>query len=117
MDSSEEMISRANLTRFIQFVNKKHGKSISDYPQLYDWSITEISDFWAAMWEFADIIHSKTYDQVVDDPGKMPGAKWFSGAELNFAENLLRYSDDRTALVFKGETKDPVRYPIRICTG
>ncbi|MFH1134794.1 MAG: acetoacetate--CoA ligase [Pseudomonadota bacterium] len=110
---SEEKISRANLTRFMNSVNKKHGLSLTDYPGLFDWSITEIPDFWAAMWDFAEIVHSKPYDRVVDDPNKMPGAKWFSGAELNFAENLLRYRDDRTALIFKGETKAPVRISYR----
>jgi acetoacetyl-CoA synthetase len=57
------------------------------------------------LWEFAKIKSSTPYDQVVDDVGKMPGAKWFSGARLNFAENLLRYKDDETALIFKGEDR------------
>jgi len=58
------------------------------------------------MWEFADIKASKPYDQVIDDVTRMPGAKWFSGARLNFAENLLRYRDDQVALIFKGEDHD-----------
>ena len=66
-------------------------------------------DFWAAMWDFADIKASKSYDTVLDDPGKMPGAKWFVGARLNFAENLLRYRDDQVALVFQGEGQEPVK--------
>ena len=56
-----------------------------------------------------DIKASKKYDKVVDDLSKFPGAEWFPGAELNFAENLLRYRDNRTAFVFKCETKPPVR--------
>ena len=51
------------------------------------------------------MIHSKPYDQVVDDVTKMPGARWFTGAQLNFAENLLRYRDDQIALIFKGEAQ------------
>ncbi|WP_306304118.1 acetoacetate--CoA ligase [Desulfosarcina cetonica] len=62
-----------------------------------------IADFWDLFWNFAGIITSKPYTQVVDDPTKMPGARWFGGAELNFAENLLRYRDDHTALIFQGE--------------
>jgi acetoacetyl-CoA synthetase len=61
------------------------------------------------MWEFAGIIHSAPYQEVVDDPAKMPGARWFSGARLNFAENLLRYRDERTALIFKGEGQSCIR--------
>ena len=55
------------------------------------------------MWEFGEVKASRGYDRVVDDLTKMPGAKWFKGARLNFAENLLRYRDDRPALIFKGE--------------
>ena len=95
--------------RFMQFINSRYHKSFTEYGGLYQWSIDNISDFWASMWEFAEIKTSKPYDQVVDDPAKMPGAKWFSGARLNFAENLLRYRDDRTALIFKGESRDSTR--------
>jgi len=102
---SEDKIQNANLTRFLGYVNGKHGKNLRTYPQLYQWSIESIPDFWARLWEFADIKASRGYDQVVDDVRKMPGAKWFSGARLNFAENLLRYRDDRPAFIFRGETQ------------
>jgi acetoacetyl-CoA synthetase len=105
---SQERILQTNMYRFIQFINARHGKSFSDYPQLYQWSVDNITDFWAAMWDFADIRASRPYTEVIDDVTKMPGAKWFSGARLNFAENLLRYRDDRVALVFKGEDQEAV---------
>jgi acetoacetyl-CoA synthetase len=95
--------------RFMTLVNAKHGKDFSDYEALYQWSVDHIPDFWAAMWEFGGIIASEPYSQVVDDPGRMPGAKWFAGAKLNFAENLLRYRDDQVALIFKGEAQDSVK--------
>jgi acetoacetyl-CoA synthetase len=104
-EPSAERKKQANLTRFIQWVNRKFGKDFKDYPELYEWSIQEIPDFWAAFWEFAGVIASRGYDRVVDDLGKMPGAKWFEGAQLNYAENLLRYRDDRVALIFKGEVQ------------
>jgi acetoacetyl-CoA synthetase len=105
-EPSSERKNQANMTRFIQFVNQKFGKDFKDYPELYAWSIQEIPDFWAAFWEFAGVKASRGYDRVVDDLGKMPGAKWFEGARLNFAENLLRYRDDRVAMIFKGEVQD-----------
>ena len=108
-EPSSERKKQANMTRFIQFVNQKFGKDFKDYPELYEWSIQEIPDFWAAFWEFAGIKASRGYDRVVDDLGKMPGAKWFEGARLNFAENLLRYRDDRVAMIFKGEVQEPRR--------
>jgi acetoacetyl-CoA synthetase len=108
-EPSAERKKQANLTRFLQLVNRKFGKNFNDYPELYEWSITEIPDFWAAFWEFAGVKASRGYDRVVDDLGQMPGAKWFEGARLNFAENLLRYRDDRVALIFKGEVQEPRR--------
>jgi acetoacetyl-CoA synthetase len=105
---SEEKINQTNMYRFMHFINDRHGLNFSEYEPLYRWSIDHISDFWAAMWEFSDIIASRPYDQVIDDLDKMPGAKWFSGARLNFAENLLCYRDDQVALIFKGEAQDAI---------
>ena len=106
---SEETIRNANITRFLNHVNKKQGKKFRTYWDLYQWSIENIPDFWARMWEFADIKASRPYDRVVDDLKVFPGTKWFPGARLNFAENLLRYRDDRLAFIFKGETQKSTR--------
>ena len=100
---SEERIQNTNMYRFMNFVNSKFDRNFTEYDHLYRWSITHIPDFWAATWEFVKIKSTKPYDQVIDDVTKMPGAKWFSGSRLNFAENLLRYRDQQTALVFRGE--------------
>ena len=110
---SEEWIKKANASRFIDSVNGKHDKKLKTFADLYQWSIENTPDFWARMWEFADIKSSRGYDQVVDDLKKMPGAKWFSGARLNFAENLLRYRDDRPAFIFRGETQKSARMTYR----
>jgi acetoacetyl-CoA synthetase len=104
-EPSEERKDQANITRFIGFINGKHGLEIDSYAQLYNWSIENIPDFWAAMWEFGEIKASRGYVEVVNDLNKFPGAKWFSGARLNFAENLLRHRDDHLAFIFKGETQ------------
>ena len=110
---SEERMRNANLTRFIEYVNGKHGKKFKTYPDLYQWSIEDIPSFWARLWEFVDIKASRGYTQVVDDLKKLPGANWFKGARLNFAENLLRYRDDRLAFIFKGETQKYARMTYR----
>jgi acetoacetyl-CoA synthetase len=102
---SEQKIKSTNLYAFMTGINAQYGTDFSDYAALYEWSINNIPEFWAAMWTYADIIASQPYEQVLDDPKKMPGAQWFSGARLNFAENLLRYRDDRKALVFNGESQ------------
>ncbi|SMC22876.1 acetoacetyl-CoA synthetase [Desulfacinum hydrothermale DSM 13146] len=100
---SEERIQNSNMYQFLQYVNERHGQSFRTYEELYQWSVTEIPTFWATFWDYSHILCSRSYDQVVDDVKKLPGARWFEGAQLNFAENLLRYRDDRIALSFKGE--------------
>jgi acetoacetyl-CoA synthetase len=105
---SPEKVAQANLTRFLAFVNREHGLSLQGYDDLYEWSVREIPAFWEAMWRFADIRHSAPYEAVLEDP-VMPGARWFRGARLNFAENLLRHRGDRTALIFVGERGEPER--------
>ena len=104
---SRERINRSKMIRFMEYVNERFGQEFSDYPQLYEWSVQNIPQFWATVWDYMDVIHSRGYDQVVDDPRKMPGATWFSGARLNFAENLLRYRDEELAIVFWGEASQP----------
>lgn len=101
----KDRIETANVTRFIDLANKKYALGISTYFQLYDWSVENLPDFWEAMWEFGGVIASRGYDKVVDNLTKFPGAKWFIGARLNFAENLLRYRDNHVAFVFRGETQ------------
>ncbi|MBF0203504.1 MAG: acetoacetate--CoA ligase [Desulfamplus sp.] len=107
---SEERIKQTNIYRFMQTVNEKYGKTFSDYNELYQWSIDNLEEFWSLMWDFAGIRSSKYFDRVLDDPKKMPGAKWFEGARLNFAQNLLRFRNDNIALVFRGE--DQIRRTI-----
>ena len=106
---SEDRIKKTNIYRLMGFINEKYNKDFTEYGLLYQWSIENIPDFWASMWEFAEIKTSKPYTQVVDDVTRMPGAKWFEGAYLNFAENLLRYRDDQIALIFKGEFQDSIK--------
>jgi len=93
----------------MEFVNKRHEQNFHSYKALHNWSIDNIPDFWASVWDFVGVKSSKGYEMVVDDVNKMPGAKWFTGARLNFAENLLRYRDEKTAFIFKGETQKSVR--------
>ena len=104
-----ERVKNANMTRFIEFVNKRLGLQCRDYFDLYAWSIEAIPAFWSALWDFLGIKASQGYTSAVEDLAVFPGTRWFPGARLNFAENLLRYRDDRCAFVFKSETAPPVR--------
>jgi acetoacetyl-CoA synthetase len=100
---SEEQIQSSNMHRFMTLVNQQYGTSLDNYDDLYQWSIDNIPEFWKQMWDFGSIIASAPYEKIIDDVSKMPGAEWFEGCRLNFAENLLRYRDDNLALVFRGE--------------
>ena len=100
---SDQRINDSNMSRFVRFVQRQVDESVDDYSSLYAFSVARPEKFWAAVWEFCGIRASKTWDDVVDDITAMPGARWFSGARLNFAQNLLRHGDDREALVFCGE--------------
>ncbi len=92
---------------FLSMIANKYNLPNNEYHTIHKWSVENIPEFWAEIWDYCSIKHSQTYEQVVDNPKKMPGAKWFKGARMNFAENLLSRSDDHLAMIFWGE--DTVR--------
>ena len=104
-EPSKKWIKNAEITRFIEYVNSIYKLKIKGAKELYQWSIDNIENFWAAMWDFGGINASKKYEKIVEDLNVFPGTKWFPGAMLNFAENLLRYKDDQFAFIFQGESK------------
>ncbi|EEG06801.1 acetoacetate--CoA ligase [Pseudogulbenkiania ferrooxidans] len=95
------------LDAFRAEVARGQGIALDDYDALYDWSIREPAVFWQALWRFAEVRAMREADTVLQDGERMPGARWFVGARLNFAANLLRRRDDGVALAFYGE--DQVR--------
>lgn len=112
-EPSEERIKSTNMYKFIQRINETYDKNFTLYNQLYEWSTENIPEFWKTFWGYADITASEPYRQIVDDQNKMPGAKWFPGSRLNFAENLLRYRDDQVALIFNGEGQSSLKFTYR----
>ncbi len=106
---SEERKQTANITRFMEAVNRQFGLTLASYSDLYNWSVNNLPDFWRTVWDFAEIKASRQFDVVVTDLSVMPGTKWFPGAKLNFAENLLRYRVDQPAFIFIGETQKSQR--------
>jgi acetoacetyl-CoA synthetase len=105
-------VARANLTRFIDDVSGRvpSAAAVTDYASLYDWSVRCPSDFWAAVWRFGSVIADRDAQgeqwrevlvggERMAPPDPTLGPTWFAGARLNFAENLLRFRDDRVALI------------------
>ncbi|BDQ02021.1 acetoacetate--CoA ligase [Ignavibacterium sp.] len=105
---SNERITNSNITKFISFISEKEKINLSDFHQLYNWSINNIEKFWTYVWEFSGIKYKKIFDKVLIDKG-IKDSKWFVGSEINFAENLLRFDDDKTALISYRENYAPVK--------
>ncbi|MGD9743457.1 MAG: acetoacetate--CoA ligase [Dongiaceae bacterium] len=98
-------IADANLTRFRRQVAADRGVTAEDYATLHRWSVDAPEAFWRALWKFADVIGDGPGEPGLVDGDRMPGARFFPEARLNFAENLLRRTDEGDALVFWGEDK------------
>lgn len=91
-------------------INAEHGIELANYNQLHKWSCDNYDLFWGLVWDYCQVVHSKKADQVIDKSvniQKVP--KWFTGARLNYAENLLRYPNkDKVALYYTTERKDVI---------
>ena len=85
-------------------MHDRYGVVIDGYDRQWRWSVDQRAEFWSAVWDFCDVISTARGDRVLVDGDRMPGAKWFPDARLNFAENLLRRRDDGQAIVFWNET-------------
>ncbi len=100
---SGERVQQSNLRSFMQAVANAWQLTLTDYPDLYRWSVNEPERFWRTLWSFADVMAEQQGEIILKDGDKMPGARWFPEARLNFAQNLLRRRDDAQAIVFWGE--------------
>ena len=94
---------QTHFNHFIDLVNSKYELDLKTYDDLYDWSVNNIPQFWENTLDYSDIVYSGTYDRVIDNLKIKPGVKWFPGISLNFAENLLKYRDEKTAIISKIE--------------
>jgi acetoacetyl-CoA synthetase len=86
---SPERVRRANVTRYIGWLEETHGLSFGSYDALWRWSVSDLEGFWASLIEFFDVHFSTTATRVIGDHA-MPGARWFDGARLNYAEFVFR---------------------------
>ncbi|EMJ52377.1 acetoacetate-CoA ligase [Leptospira interrogans serovar Valbuzzi str. Duyster] len=100
---SSDRIESSNLVRYIKFLKEKKNLSLSTFEELRVWSVNEIGVFWESIWEFSEVVHSQKYDLVYQSGSNFTDSKFFPGAKLNFAENLLRRTDSFPALIYRGE--------------
>ena len=105
---SEERKNSALITDFID----KLPLNFDSYFDLHKWSIDNLEDFWSEFWKFSGIKYSKIYDSILDGP-VMPGAQWFVGSELNYAQNLLSGSPNQLAIISTGENRADQKYTFK----
>jgi acetoacetyl-CoA synthetase len=84
-----ERVATANVTTFLAWLRRTRGLEFDGYPELWQWSVTETAAFWQAVWDYSDVIASAPPTAALA-AAAMPGAQWFPGARLNYAENVLR---------------------------
>ncbi len=108
-----DRVRASNISAFIEAVEEDWNVNIGDFDGLYEFSVSELDKFWTSLKDFTGIIAETWGDTVQENPGRMPGTRFFPGARLNFAENLLRRRDDAEAIVFKGEDKVLTRLTYR----
>ena len=101
---SPERIDSAQVSRFMAKVSAEQALELGNYAALHRWSIEEPAAFWQSLWDFCEVRASAPPQEILVDADRMPGARWFEGARLNFAENLLRRDDDGTAVISLLET-------------
>jgi acetoacetyl-CoA synthetase len=100
-----ELEENAVLTRYMRWLEENRGLSFEDYNELWGWSVDDVEGFWSSLWEFLEVKASKPYERVLAKR-EMPGAEWFPGAELNYAEHAFRNArDDEPALVHRSELR------------
>lgn len=102
-------IATAQMTAFRQAANERHSVALKNYADLHAWSVEQRGEFWSLVWDYCGVIGDKGR-HLVTDGDKMPGAKFFPEARLNFAENLMRRHDSAAAIVFRGEDKSARRF-------
>src|ERR671930_2421271 len=97
-EPSSERRQRATLTRYMDWLRAERGVDVNDYHALWRWSVDELEDFWATIWDFFDVQASAPYERVLGRR-EMPGAQWFPGARLSYAEHFFRGRDDAAVAI------------------
>ena len=102
---SEERKAQANITRYMAWLRESRGLSFTSYEELWRWSVDDLEAFWGSVWEYFGVRSHKPYVRVLADRS-MPGARWFTGAEINYAEHALERRDGHVALLYRNEDGD-----------
>ncbi|SBW17800.1 acetoacetyl-CoA synthetase [Candidatus Protofrankia californiensis] len=111
-EPTRERIAQANITRYQEFLRSKRGLDFPDYESLWRWSVDDLETFWGSIWEYFGLHVVSSYEQVLADES-MPGAQWFPGARLNFAQYVLDQGDPQAVAVVGTDESGAIRTWIR----
>ena len=101
---SEKRRSASNISRYMDWLRDRKGLCFETYNELWDWSVNDLEGFWGSVWDYFQVQAHRPYSRVLPER-KMPGARWFADAELNYAEHALRRRDDHPAVIFESEVR------------
>lgn len=105
-EPSQQFQDESNMKKFMAWLEETRGLRFQTYEQLWNWSVTDIEGFWSAIWHFYEVQAKTPYDQVLADK-KMPGAKWFPGSTLNYAEHIFRNEvPEKAAIIYQSENRE-----------
>src|SRR3954447_21594180 len=104
----EDVRETSEIGRYLGWLERERGLAFESYEELQRWSVDHLDSFWASVWDFFAVRAHVPYETVLARDG-MPGAVWFPGARLNFAEHLLGLDEDleRVAVISRSQTRDP----------
>ena len=100
---TEDQMKASNMWAFKEQIERLTHEKFSTYKELHKWSVNNVEIFWSELWDFCDVIGEKGDEPYLIDGDKMPGAKFFPEATINYAENMLRKRTQETAIVFRAE--------------
>jgi acetoacetyl-CoA synthetase len=101
-----ETIAGTNIGRFVAWLEERGNGPFQSYAELWEWSVTDVAGFWAAVWTFFDVQSSVPYSAVLSS-SEMPGTEWFGGARLNYAQHILRHHGDTPAIIARSQSRPP----------
>ncbi|MGB3682069.1 MAG: acetoacetate--CoA ligase [Rubrobacteraceae bacterium] len=107
-EPSEEFKEGANISHYMRWLEENKNLSFDGYEELWEWSVTDLEEFWTTIWEYFEIKASKPHSEMLGSR-RMPGAEWFPGAELNYAEHVLRNANkrpDEPAILSESELRE-----------
>ena len=105
----DDVLSTSQLGRYLSWLADTKGRRYTGYPELWDWSVSDLEGFWESIWQFFEVRAHAPYERVLSSR-EMPGARWFEGSRLNYAEHALGTPEDsdRIAVIAHSQTRAPI---------